>query len=206
MPRIDEMLDNIGRSKYLTTLDLAKGYWQVPVNSADREKTAFTSPLGLFQFKTMPFGLSGAPATFQRLMDQVLRGTESYAGVYLDDIIVYGDTWKEHLENIRKVLRKIQKAELTIKLKKCNFGMAECTYLGHRIGGGGVLPVESKVKAIQEMPIPQTKKQVRSFLGMIGYYRRFIPHFATKAEQLTNLTKKGESETIKWSDVLDHAF
>ena len=103
MPWIDELLDNIGQSKYLTMLDLAKGYWQVPMAEKDKEKTAFSSPLGLLQFTTMPFGLSGAPATFQRLMDQVLRGTEAYAGVYLDNIIIYGDTWDQHLENIQNV-------------------------------------------------------------------------------------------------------
>ena len=206
MPRIDEMLDNIGRSKYLTTLDLAKGYWQIPMEETDKEKTAFTSPLGLFQFTTMPFGLSGAPATFQRLMDKVLRGTSGFAGVYLDDIIVYGNTWSEHLKNLEIVLQKVQEAGLTLKLKKCNFGVSECTYLGHRIGRGGVLPENSKVKAIQGMPIPRTKKQVRSFLGMVGYYRRFIPHFATKAEPLTNLTKKGLPEVISWTEETNSSF
>ena len=174
MPRIDEMLDNIGKSKYLTTLDLAKGYWQVPMDERDKEKTAFASPLGLFQFNTIPFGLSGAPATFQRLMDRVLKGTNKFTGVYLDDIIIYGDTWTEHLENVKTILQRIQQAGLTIKLKKCKFGMAECTYLGHKVGRGGVLPEDTKVRAIEEMPVPQTKKQVRSFLGMIGYYRRFV--------------------------------
>ena len=206
MPRIDEMLDNIGRSKYLTTLDLAKGYWQIPMEETDKEKTAFTSPLGLFQFTTMPFGLSGAPATFQRLMDKVLRGTSGFAGVYLDDIIVYGNTWSEHLKNLEIVLQKVQEAGLTLKLKKCNFGVSECTYLGHRIGRGGVLPENSKVKAIQGMPIPRTKKQVRSFLGMVGYYQRFIPHFATKAEPLTNLTKKGLPEVISWTEETNSSF
>ena len=169
------------------------------MEETDKENTAFTSPLGLFQFTTMPFGLSGAPATFQRLMDKVLRGTSGFAGVYLDDIIVYGNTWSEHLKNLEIVLQKVQEAGLTLKLKKCNFGVSECTYLGHRIGRGGVLPENSKVKAIQEMPIPRNKKQVRSFLGMVGYYRRFIPHFATKAEPLTNLTKKGLPEVISWT-------
>ena len=206
MPRIDEMLDAVGKSQYLTTLDLSKGYWQVPMDDADKEKTAFTSPLGLLQFTVMPFGLSGAPATFQRLMDKILRGTEDYAGVYLDDIIVYGDTWNSHLKNIRVILQRIKDAGLTIKLKKCSFGMSECTYLGHQIGRGGVRPEETKMKAIQEMPIPQTKKEVRSFLGLVGYYRRFIPHFATKAEPLTSLTKKGLPEKIHWNESADQAF
>ena len=161
MPRIDDLLDAIGQSPYLTTIDLMKGYWQVPMNEDDKEKTAFTSQLGLLQFKVMPFGLSGAPATFERLMDHVLRGTEKYASVYLDDIIMYGATWEEHLMNLRQVLQRLDDAGLTIRLKKCQFGTNECTYLGYRIGLGGVRPEALKVKAVQEMSRPQTKKQVR---------------------------------------------
>ena len=133
-------------------------------------------------------------------MDHVLRGTEKYASVYLDDIIVYGAIWEEHLTNLRCVLQKLSEAGLTIRLKKCCFGANECNYLGHRIGLGGVRPEVTKVRAIQEMPRPQTKKQVRCFLGMVGYYRRFIPHFATKAEPLTNLTCKGMPETVNWTE------
>ena len=148
MPRIDDLLDNIGQTKYLTTLDLMKGYWQVQMDERDKENTAFMSPLGLLQFTTMPFGLSGAPATFQRLMDQLLRGTEDNAGVYLDDIIVYGTDWEEHLKNLEGVFERLSRAGLTIKLKKCTFGAQECTYLGHKIGNRGVLQEDAKVQAI----------------------------------------------------------
>ena len=206
MPRIDEMLDTIGRATYLTTIDLAKGYWQVPMEPGDREKTAFTSPLGLLQFTVMPFGLSGAPATFQRLMDNVLRGTEEYAGVYLDDVIVHSDSWKEHLTQVAEILERLRRAGLTIKLKKCSFGVAECAYLGHQIGRGGVRPAEGKVAAVQEMRTPRTKKEVRCFLGMSGYYRRFIPNFAEKAEPLTNLTKKDYPDKVVWTQRAEDAF
>ena len=206
MPRIEEMLDAVGQSEYLPTLDLTKGYWQVPMKEENKTKTVFSSPLGLLQFTVMPFGLSGAPATFQRMMDQVLRGTEGYAGVYLDDIIIFGNTWEEHLSNVKQVFQRLQDAGLTIKLKKCNFGVGQCKYLGHQIGRGGVLPVESKIMAVKEMPRPRTKKEVRSFLGMVGYYRRFIPHFATKAEPLTELTKKGKPESVEWTAVMERAM
>ena len=106
------MLDAVGKSKYLTTLDLTKGYWQVPMSQDDKATTAFISPLGLMQFTAMPFGLSGAPATFQRLMDKILAGLEHIAGVYLDDIIVYGDTWEEHIQNVQTVFERLQKADL----------------------------------------------------------------------------------------------
>ena len=150
MPRIDVLLDNIGQSNYLTTLNLAKAYWQVPMTEEDKGITAFSSP----------FGLSGAPATFQQLMDQVLRGTETYTGVYLDDIIIYGDNWDQRLENIRNVLERLRQAGLTIKLKKCSFGASECIYLGHQIGKEGVQTEATKVQAINDMPRPRTKKDV----------------------------------------------
>ena len=171
MPRINDLLDNIGQSKYLTTLDLMKGYWQVQMDERDKEKTAFTSPLGLLQFTTMPFGLSRAPATFQRLMDQVLRGTEEYAGVYLDDV-VYGTEWEEDLKNLEGVFERLSGAGLTIKLKRCTFGAQESTYLRHKIGNGEVLPEDAKVQAIRKIAEPRTKREVRSFLEMVGYYRR----------------------------------
>ena len=146
MPRINEMLDTIGQAKFLTTIDLAKGYWQVPMAQEDREKTAFTSPLGLLQFTIMPFGLRGAPATFQRLMDNVLRGTEEYAGVYLDDIVIHSETWAEHLRQVQDVLRRLQTAGLTIKLKKCSFGVSECTYWGTRSDVGEYAPPKVKLR------------------------------------------------------------
>ena len=105
MPRIEELLDKIGTARYISTMDLAKGYWQVPMSDEDREKTAFSSPNGLFHFINMPFGLSGAPATFQRMMDSILRGTDDYAGVYLDDIVIYSSDWKTHLNHLEKVFQ-----------------------------------------------------------------------------------------------------
>ena len=130
MPRIDDLLDAVGRAKYLTTLDLAKGYWQVPMHEEDKAKTAFSSPIGLLQFTIMPFGLSRAPATFQRLMDKVLQGTERFTGVYLDDVVIRSNEWDEHLQHIEEVL---EQAELTIKMSKCKFAFNCCSYLGHQI-------------------------------------------------------------------------
>lgn len=205
MPRVDEMLDAVGKAQFITTLDLAKGYWQVPLHPADREKTAFSSPLGLLQFKVMPFGLSGAPATFQRLMDHTLRGLDQFVGVYLDDVVIFSHTWKQHLSHLESVLSRLQEANLTLKLKKCEFGAEDCVYLGHRIGRGGVRPEEGKVRAVQQMARPKTKKEVRAFLGMVGYYRRFIRNFSEIADPLTRLTKKNEPE-VQWSEQEEAAF
>ena len=206
MPRIEELLDRVGDAEFITTLDLAKGYWQVPMQEEDKEKTAFTSPRGLYQFTTMPFGLSGAPATFQRMMDNILRGTESYACVYLDDIVIHSHTWSEHIQHLTEILRQLEEAGLTIKLKKCTFGASDCTYLGYQIGGGGVLPEQRKIQAIVEMARPQTKKDVRTFLGITGYYRRFVQNYATIAEPLTELTRKNLPESITWSKRAEFAF
>ena len=206
MPRIEELLDEIGKAKFITTLDLAKGYWQVPLAEEDREKTAFTTPNGLYQFLTMPFGLSGAPATFQRMMDEVLRGLNSFVGVYLDDIVIHSGTWEEHIAQLEEVFTRLKGANLTIKLKKCVFASDNCTYLGYKIGQGGVRPEEGKIKAVNEMSRPQTKKQIRTFLGMTGYYRRFVRDYATITAPLTELIKKNLPEKIEWSEAAEEAF
>ncbi|CAM4553814.1 unnamed protein product [Lepidochelys olivacea] len=132
MPRPDELLDKLGGARYLTTMDLTKGYWQVPLDADARLKSAFITPLGLYEFLTLPFGLKGAPATFQRLVDQLLRGMESFAVAYIDDICVFSQTWEDHVSQVRQVLDRLQGAGLTVKAEKCKVGMAEVSYLGHR--------------------------------------------------------------------------
>ena len=136
MPRVDEMLDRLGAAKYLSTLDLTRGYWQVPVKEGDQQKTAFTTPFGLYQFRRMPFGLQGAPATFQRMMDRLLDGMKDFADAYIDDLVIFTATWEEHLRCLRVILEKLRRVNLTVKRRKCQFGMGECSYLGHVIGGG----------------------------------------------------------------------
>ena len=136
MLRIEDLVDQLGRAKVLTNLDLARGYWQVKVKELAREKTALTMPYGLYQFKVMPFGLNGAPVTFQRLMDKVMRGIEMYVGVYMDDVVVYSDRWEDHVRHLREVLERLRAAGLTAKPSKCQLGMSHCYYLGYMIGGG----------------------------------------------------------------------
>eukprot|EP00731_Ephydatia_muelleri_P001672 Em0001g1672a len=147
MPRVDELLDQLGNSQYLTTLDLARGYWQVSVKLEDRHKTAFTTPYGLYQFKVMPFGLCGAPATFQRMMDRLLRGAEGYAAAYIDDLVIYSPSWEEHCGHVKAILTRLRDAKLTARPEKCQMGMRHCTYLGHVVGCGQVKPEQSKLEA-----------------------------------------------------------
>ena len=205
MPRIDDLIDRLGKAGYISTLDLTRGYWQVPMAQQARAKTAFATPYGLFQFNVMPFGLQGAPATFQRLMDSVVRGLE-FTAAYLDDLIVYSETWEEHLAHLRVVFQRLREAGLTAKPKKCQFGANRCVYLGHVVGDGTVRPDPRKMEAMESFPTPQTKKQVRVFLGLAGYYRRFIPNYASMAAPLTDLTRKSLPTKIQWSDDCEQAF
>ena len=150
-----------------------------------RPSTSFMTPYGQYQLRVMPFGLNGAPATFQRLMDQVIRGLEGFSAAYIDDVVIYSTTWREHLTHIHTVLQQLRQAGLTAKPQKCQFAMKECVYLGHVVGGGQVKPLPSKVDAVSSYPIPQTKKQVHTLLGLTGYYKKFIPNYAEIAAPLS---------------------
>ena len=152
----------------------------------------------------MPFGLRNAPATFQRLVQKVLLGLDAFTAAYLDDILIFSQTWQEHISHIKEVLKRIRQAGLTIKAAKCEFATAEVDYLGHTIGLGKVAPRNAKVQALQNFPRPTNKKQLQSFLGLAGYYRKFLPHFAQISNCLTNLLKKGTK--FVWDNETEAAF
>ncbi|KAL0194996.1 hypothetical protein M9458_008568, partial [Cirrhinus mrigala] len=206
MPRVDELLDRLGRARFITTLDLTKGYWQVPLAKDAKEKTAFSTPNGHWQYRTLPFGLHGAPATFQRLMDVVLRPHQSYAAAYIDDVVIHSERWEEHLSHLRRVLTELRRAGLTANPQKCHLALSEAKYLGYQVGRGLIKPQTRKVEAIQAAPRPSTKTQVRAFLGLAGYYRCFIPNFSSIASPLTDLTRKGQPEKVVWSTEAEEAF
>ncbi len=190
LPRVDESLDFLSRGKFLTTIDLARGYWQVSMAEDSKHKTAFVSHCGLFQFRVLPFGLCNAPATFQRLMNSVLAGLiYRCCAVHLDDIVVASPTFKQHLDDLREVLSRLKSAGLTIKLAKCQFCRKDLTLLGYRVCPSGILPDQDKMKAVMDFKTPVNVKQVRQFLGLSGYYRRFIQDYARHAEPLFALTK-----------------
>ena len=199
MPRVDDLIDRLGDAAYISTLDLSRGYWQVPVTKDARPKTAFITPYGLFQFRVMPFGLQGAPATFQRMMDVILDDVGEFTAACLDDVVIHSTSWDDHVRHLREILRRLGQAGLTVKPKKCQIAMSQCTYLGHVVGNGEVRPEQSKVKAVEDFPIPKTKKQVRAFLGLTGYYRKFIKNYAEKATALTDLTRKNAPNNVLWT-------
>ena len=206
MPRTEELLDIIGRAKFITTLDMSKGYWQIPMAADSIPKTAFSTEDGKFEFLRMPFGLKGAPSTFQRFVNNILSEVRDYARAYMDDLVIFSDTWQDHVRHLRTVLNIIKKWNLTLKEAKCQVGMKFCRFLGHRVGMGLIKPSLHKVTAVMEFTRPQTKKQVRAFLGLAGYYRRFIPEFSLITAPLTELTKQIHPDRVIWTDELQKIF
>ncbi|XP_005313535.2 F-box/LRR-repeat protein 2 isoform X6 [Chrysemys picta bellii] len=206
MPGPDELLDNLGGARFLTTMALTKGYWQVLLDADARLKLAFITPLGLYEFLILPFGLKGAPATFQRLVDQLLTGMESFAMAYIDDICVFSETWEDHVSQVRQVLDQLQEAGLTVKAEKCKIGMAEVSYLGHRVGSSCLKPEPAKVEVIRDWLAPQTKEQVQAFIGMAGYYQRFVPHFSSIAALIIELCKNGRPDKVVWTEECQKAL
>ena len=189
IPRIDDCIDKIGSAKFVSKFGLLKGYWQVPLTERAKEISAFVTPDGLFQYKVMPFGMKNAPATFQRMIHSLLHGLQG-CEAYIDDAIIYSDTWEEHLQIMRKFFDTLAKANLTVNLAKSDFCHATVEYLGHKVGQGYVTPIMAKVEAIAKFPIPTNKKGLMRFLGMTGFYRKFCPNFSSTVSPLTNLLQK----------------
>ena len=202
LPRVDDQLDLLSRSRYFTTLDLVTGYWQVSMAPESQEKTAFITHSGLYEFTVMPFGLCNAPATFQRLMETVLARTSCM--VYIDDILVVGKTFEDHLLNLRKVFDRLREAGLRLKPTKCHLAKHQVKYLGYIVSAQGIAADPKKVEAIKSFPVPANLKNLRSFLGLASYYRRFIPRFAVEANPLHALTSK-DSPFI-WDSACQEAF
>ena len=204
LPLIDEIISQLGQSKYFSKLDLKSGFWQIALDPDDSEKTTFACHKGLFQFNVMPFGLCNAPGTFQHLMTVALQGFEHFAAPYIDDIVIFSPTKETHLEHIQNVFDRLKQHNLKLKLKKCSFFLQETQYLGFIINETGIKPDPEKVTAIRTLPSPTTVKQVRSFIGMCSYYRRFIPIFSAIAEPLIALTRK--YARFDWDDQCQKAF
>ncbi|GFY16361.1 retrovirus-related Pol polyprotein from transposon 412 [Trichonephila clavipes] len=205
LPRIDDTLDTLSGHKWFSTLDLKSGYWQVEIHPEDREKTAFTSGQGLWQFKVMPFGLCNAPATFECLMETVLKGlTFEACLIYLDDVIIGGRTFEEHLQNIRKVLSKLSDANLKLNPSKCKFFQKEVNYLGHIISAEGVRTDPEKVSAVKNWKRPENLRELRSFLGLCTYYRKFVKGFSNIARPLHRLTES--KQKFQWTKECEDSF
>ena len=205
MPRSDELFDQLNGAKFFTKLDLRSGYHQVRVAEDDIHKTAFRTKFGHFEFTVMPFGLTNAPATFQRMMNSVLAPfMDRFVVVYLDDILIYSRTEEEHEEHVRQVLQRLKDEKLRAGMGKCTFGETTTEYLGHIVGPEGISMDQVKVQAVAEWPVPQRKKELASFLGLAGYYRKFVEHYAQRAHPLSDLLKKDAAWT--WEAKQQQAF
>ena len=177
----------------------------MPVHPESRQQTAFITPFGKYQFLTMPFGLVGALAVFQRLMNTVLADISVFSTAYLDNVSIFSNSWKDHLVHLDEVLSRLERAGLTVKVSKCRLGCQECQYLGHDIGNGRVRPEQNKIKAVQNFERPKKKKDVSAFLGLAGYYRKFISRFSETAIP-SDATKKDAPDKLHWTSSMEAAF
>ncbi|GBG62341.1 hypothetical protein CBR_g30295 [Chara braunii] len=191
LPRIDDLLDRVQGCRYFSKIDLRSGYHQIEVHPDDQYKTAFRTRYGHYEFIVMLFGLTNAPATFQRCMNDMFRPwLDKFVVVYLDDILVFSKTLQEHQGHLRQVLEKLREANFKINAKKCEWAKTQVLYLGHVLDGDGITPEDSKIAAIRDWPMPHTLTELRSFLGLANYYRKFVRNFSTIAAPLRRLLKK----------------
>src|SRR4030095_9950733 len=197
-PRIQECIDKLGRASCLSSIDLLSGYWQLRVAEKDVPKTAFNTRYGKYEFLVMPFGLTNAPATFQTLMNSILRPyIDKFVLVYLDDILVYSNSEEEHLEHLKLVFDALRKYQLYARLQKCVFDQQKVEFCGHLVEQGIVQVLDSKIKVIKEWPQPKNVQEVRQFYGLVNYYRRFIRHFSIIAAPLSDLFKSEDNDKRK---------
>ena len=204
LPKIDEMFAKLKGFKCFSTIDLHSGYYHIGLTRESRAKSAFVVPKGKWEFKWTPFGLSQAPAYFQLLIDKVLMGCSKFAMGYLDDIIIFSNNELDHLRHIEEIFNRLEHFGLKMKREKCDFFKKHIQYLGHLIAKDRFTPLPKKLESIRNMPKPKTPKEVKQFLGLIGYYRKFIPRFSDIARSLTNLTRH-DTEFI-WTEKCDKAF
>ena len=190
-------------AKVFSTIDLRSGYHHIALGKSSRAKTAFVTPFGKYEFLMVPFGLVQAPAYFQLLMNEVLKGLP-YAMTYLNDVIIFDENELEHLEHLEEVFRRLREAGPKIKHSKCDFFKSEIHYLGHLISAEGISPLTNKLNCIRNMPALKDAKGIQQFLGLMGYYRKFVPRFADILRPLTTLTKKDKK--FKWTPECQRSF
>src|ERR1700694_50620 len=194
LPRIQECLDRLGNATHLSSLDLTSGYWQLQIAEKDIPKTAFNTRYGKYEFLVMPFGLTNAPATFQGLMNTILRPfIDKFVLVYLDDILVYSNSSEEHHQHLRLVFETLRTHKLYARPSKCAFNKATVEFCGHLVGQGVTKVLDTKVKAIKEWPQPRNVHEVRQFYGLVNYYRRYIRRFSIIGAPLSDLFKAAEN-------------
>ena len=202
MTTAEDLFRRLSGKKYLSKIDLTKGYWQIPVAPEDVHKTAFVTPDRQYEFTRMPFGMVNSGATLVRGLRKILEGMPG-VGSYIDDIVIYSDSWEDHIRTLKELFGRLRKARITARPTKCLLGARRMEFLGHQVGGDVITPSCDNLEKVRNTPHPTTKKQVTSFLGLVGYYRDDIPAFAEISAPLTDLLKKGKAEHIQWSEEND---
>ena len=198
---VEHLFQSLGKAKYFSKIDLTKGYWAIPINEEDRNKTAFITSKGQFRWVNMPFGLKTASGVFNRMMRKLLGPLKrDDVHHFMDDILIATETWEEHKEALKAVIQRLEEANLAAKPSKCYIGYNQLPYLGHEVGGGARWPEKEKVEKISSSKPPTTKKEMRSFLGLTGFYRSYIPNYAQMTAPLSDMTKKERPEKLKWNE------
>ncbi|GFO36666.1 polyprotein [Plakobranchus ocellatus] len=205
IPQLEEIMTRVHKAKYFSKLDMTKGYFQIPLEENSKKYTAFQTSMGLMEFNYLPFGLSTAAPSFNRAMSRTLQGLPFVAS-YFDDILIFSDSWKEHVQHINQTLETLGKANFTVKPSKCMLGSKEINFLGHVVSHGLIKPDPQKTEKILNLQRPKTKKDVRKICGLANYYRRFIPFFANIMAPLTNLTRASFPNTVNWTAECERAF
>ncbi|OAO89236.1 hypothetical protein AXX17_ATUG02470 (mitochondrion) [Arabidopsis thaliana] len=205
LPRIDELLDQLQGASWFSKIDLASGYHQIAIFEADVSKIAFRTLYGHYEFVVMPFGLTNNPAAFMKLMNNIFREfLDKFVIVFIDDILIYSRSRKEHVEHLRIVLQRLRDHQLFVKLSKCSFWQKKIGFLGHVISEDGVAVDPEKITTITHWPRPKNATEIRSFLGLAGYYRKFVEGFASIAKPLTHLTCKDAK--FEWTEACEESF
>lgn len=205
MPNFSEILDHLDGASFFSSLDLYSGYWKIDLERESKECTACICDEGLYQFKKLPFGLCNAPVTFQRFMEMILRGLQwQYALIYLDDILVFGKTIEEHNERLALVFDRFREQNVKLKVSKYYFAQRQVEFLGHMVNDRGVSPNDNKIKIVKEYPTPKNAKEIKIFLGLAGYYRKFVKNFAGLFSPLTALLRK--NSRFVWTKTCQTSF
>uniref|UniRef100_A0A1I8BFD6 RNA-directed DNA polymerase n=1 Tax=Meloidogyne hapla TaxID=6305 RepID=A0A1I8BFD6_MELHA len=203
LPKMEEMIHKAAGKAWYSSLDLSSGFWQIPLDRESSYKCGIITEWGLYEMKRLPFGLKNAPSIFKRTMNKVLKGVKNVS-LYIDDILVHTNGFEEHIEILEQVFSRLKENGLKLKGEKCKFFMRKCIYLGHEISNKGYKPAQSNCESIKRYPSPKNAKEVKRFIGMTSFFRKFIPNFATIAAPLNKLTRGREN--FKWTETEDKAF